>query len=198
MRISPVFLAAALLACAVAQTHAQEPNPESRQLPGHDGSVVSVAFSRDGKTLVSGGRDDLIHVWDVATGELKKTLTNHRDTGKTKGDIYSIAFSHDGKLMASGSMDTTIILWDARTFEAIRTLHGHTGAVRCVTFSPDDQSLASGAEDNTFRLWEVSSGKLKVTRTEHTGKAKGVVYFPRWEKPSQPHPPIAHCGFGMR
>jgi WD40 repeat protein len=137
-----------------------------------------VAFTRDGRTLVSGGRDDVINVWDVATGGLKKTLTQHRETGADKGDIYSIAFSHDGKLMASGSMDTSIILWDAETFEPVRTLRGHTAAVRDVAFSPDDATLASGAEDKTFRLWDVATGRLKVTRTEHTGTVKGVVYFP--------------------
>jgi WD40 repeat protein len=158
--------------------HAGEQEPPSRVLAGHKGSVTSVAFTRDGRTLVSGGRDDVINVWDVATGELKKQLTRHRETGTDKGDVYSIAFSHDGKLMASGSMDTSIILWDAGTFEPVRTLHGHTAAVRDVAFSPDDATLASGAEDKTLRLWDVATGRPKVTRTEHTGTVKGVVYFP--------------------
>jgi WD40 repeat protein len=166
------------LFCVTTAARGQEQNPPSRVLAGHAASVVSVVFSRDGKTLVSGGRDDVIHVWDVASGEMKKTLTRHRETGKDKGDIYALAVSHDGKLMASGSMDTTIIFWDAKTFEPIRTLRGHTGAVRDVAFSPDDLTLASVSEDKTFRLWDVATGRLKVTRGEHASKVKGVVYFP--------------------
>jgi len=151
---------------------ADEPAPPSRNLSGHDGSVLDVAFTHDGKTLVSSSRDSKIKVWDVETGELKKTLTNHT------ADVYTIAFSHDGTLMASGSTDTKIILWDAATFEPIRTLEGHTAAVREAEFSRDDKTLASVGEDSTFRLWDVATGELKVTRTDQTKKVKSVAYFP--------------------
>jgi WD40 repeat protein len=175
------FLILTVCLSMAAIARAQEQNPPGRMFEGHKGSVTSVAFTRDGKTLVSGSRDDLIKVWDVATGQLKKTLDNHKQSGGEKGDIYALAFSHDGKLMASGSMDTTIILWDASTFEPIRTLKGHTGPLREVNFSIDDKTLASAAEDGTFRLWDVASGENKVTRTDHHdngGQVKGVVYFP--------------------
>lgn len=173
-----LFCLATLLVAATALAGEQEVNPEARTLAGHAKSVVSVAFSRDGKKLVSGGRDDVIHVWDVATGQLEKTLTDHREASKGKADVYSLAFSHDGKLMVSGSADTTIILWNANTFAPIRTLRGHTAAVREVAFSPDDKSLASAAEDNTVRLWDTATGLLKVTCTGHTKRVKDVGYFP--------------------
>src|SRR5947208_887439 len=143
---------------------ADEPNPPSRTLTGHKGSVLSVAFTRDGKTLVSSSRDHTIKIWDIATGTLQRTLTNHT------ADVYVVAFSHDGSLMASGGRDTTIILWNARTFEPVRTLKGHTADVRDVAFSRDDRTLASAAEDNTFRLWDIDTGNLKVTRSEHVKK----------------------------
>jgi WD40 repeat protein len=171
------MLSLPVISPAQEQKGQKEQNPPARELVGHKGSVTSVAFTRDGKTLVSGSRDDLIHVWDVATGQIKKTMDNHQVTGKDMGDIYSIAFSHDGKLMASGSKDTTIIIWDATTFEALRTLKGHTAALREVAFSNDDKTLASGAEDKTFRLWDVETGKLKKTN-ELKGGVKGVTYFP--------------------
>src|SRR5690349_19064615 len=88
------------LSLSLRAARAQEQNPPSRTLAGHKGSVLSVAFTRDGKTLVSGGRDDVINVWDVASGELKKTLTQHKNSGKSKSDVYALTFSHDGKLMA--------------------------------------------------------------------------------------------------
>src|SRR5437867_9824375 len=87
--------------------------PPYRTLKGHAGSVLTVKFTADGKTLVSGSRDHTVRIWDVATGELKRTLTNHT------ADVYAITFSHDGKLMASGSVDTKIILWDPNTFEPV-------------------------------------------------------------------------------
>jgi WD40 repeat protein len=108
----------------------------------------------------------------VATGQLKRTLTNH-----TQGtSIYAVTFSHDHRLMASA--DTVIILWDATTFEPIRKLEGHTAVLRDLAFSADDKTLASASEDGTFRLWDVASGNLKVTRKDHTGQVKGVAYYP--------------------
>jgi WD40 repeat protein len=135
--------------------------------------VVSVRFTPDGKTLLSGGRDSSIRIWDVASGESKRTLTNHT------GSIYSIVFSHDANLMASAATDTKIILWNPQTFEPVKTLEGHTAGIREMAFSPDDKTLASVGEDNTFRLWDVATGKLKVTRTEHEPKkVKSVAYTP--------------------
>src|SRR5262245_42276401 len=123
------------LLVASAPIFAEEANPPFHELKGHEGSVLSVVFTLDGKTLVSSSRDHTIKIWDVASGELKKTLTNHTL------DVYSVVFSHDGKLMASGGKDLNIILWDAATFEPIRTLKGHTDAIRCLVFSHDDKTL---------------------------------------------------------
>jgi WD40 repeat protein len=151
---------------------AEEVSPPARQLKGHAGSVLCVEFTHDGKTLISSSRDSTIKLWDVATGELKQTLTNHTR------DVYCVVLSRDGRMMASGSTDTKIILWDATTFKPLRTLEGHTAAIREAEFSPDDKTLASVGEDSTFRLWDVATGALKVTRTEHTQKVKSVSYYP--------------------
>lgn len=167
--ISVLILMVALTGVAGGQ---EEIYPKNRTLKGHEGSVLCVEFTHDGKTLVSSSRDDTIKIWDVASGELKQTLKPHA------ADVYSVVFSRDGSLMASGSIDTKIILWDAKTFEPIRTLEGHTKAIREMEFSNDDKTLASVGEDNTFRLWDVQSGKLKVTRTDHTAKVKSIAYYP--------------------
>ncbi len=90
----------------VGVVRADEISPPARVLPPHKGSVLDVTFTPDGKTLISSSRDSTIKVWDVATLELKRTLTNHT------ADVYSVAFTHDGALMASGSSDTRIILWE--------------------------------------------------------------------------------------
>jgi WD40 repeat protein len=171
----PMVIAMAVLAAGFsdrAGARADDQAIHGHTLGSHKGSVLSVVFTNDGKTLVSSSRDHTIKVWDVASGKNEKTLTEHT------ADVYCVTFSHDGRLMASGSIDKRIILWDAKTYEPIRTLEGHTGAIREVAFSPDDKTLASGGEDKTFRLWDVETGKLKVTRTEHTASVKGVVYYP--------------------
>src|SRR5262245_12629574 len=93
---------------AAAVRAAEEQNPPGRVIGSHQGSVLWVSYTNDGKTLVSSSRDKTIKIWDVASGELKRTLTNHT------ADVYCVTFSHDSKLMASGSVDKRIILWDAK------------------------------------------------------------------------------------
>ena len=65
----------------------------------------SIVFSPDGKILASGGWDNTIKLWDIATGKVISTLTGHQ------GRIWSVAFSPDGKTLVSGSEDRTIRLW---------------------------------------------------------------------------------------
>ena len=60
-------------------------------LTEHSNSVNSVAFSPDGQSLASGSWDGMINIWEVATGQVKTTLSGHEDY------VYSVAFS-SGKL----------------------------------------------------------------------------------------------------
>ena len=77
-------------------------------LRGHQAAVSSVAFSPDGRRIVSGSFDNTIKLWDAEKGgEALLTLRGHQET------VLSVAFSPDGKRIVSGSEDNTIKLWDA-------------------------------------------------------------------------------------
>ncbi|KAE8132424.1 hypothetical protein BDV38DRAFT_287740, partial [Aspergillus pseudotamarii] len=102
----------------------------------HLGSVLSVAFSPDGCTLVSGSRDHTIKLWDTMTGTERQTLKGHSSW------VKSVAFSPDGRTLASGSGDDTIKLWDTTTGTERQTLKGHSDSVQSVAFSPDGYTLA--------------------------------------------------------
>lgn len=145
---------------------------EFRPLEGHGSSVMSLAFSPDGKTLASSSRDKTIKFWNVQSLELERTLAEHT------ADVYSVAYSPRGDLLASGSGDTTVRLWDPLSGKTLRTLTGHTAIVRAASFSPDQKTLASGGVDLTIRLWDVATGQLQQTWTGHTQRVMSVVFSP--------------------
>ncbi|KIK71627.1 hypothetical protein GYMLUDRAFT_119968, partial [Collybiopsis luxurians FD-317 M1] len=124
-------------------------------LQKHTGSVESVAFSPDGKRIVSGSRDNSVQIWDGETGEpLGQPLKGHTD------DVNSVAFSPDGKRIVSGSFDMLVQIWDAETQEPIgQPLEGHTGSVRSVAFSPDGKRIVSGSGDTSLWIWNAETGE---------------------------------------
>merc|ERR1740130_1309453 len=98
----------------------------------HSSTVASVAFSPDGKTIVSGSWDRTIKVWDAASLELKaEKQSAHSDY------VRSVAFSPDGKTIVSGSWDETIKVWDAASLELkAEKQSAHSGDINSVAFSP--------------------------------------------------------------
>jgi WD40 repeat protein/transcriptional regulator with XRE-family HTH domain len=111
----------------------------------HLGLVQALAFSPDGHTLVSGGRDSTVKMWEVESGRLLWT-----------GEQYnplSLAFTPDGTLLASGDMDGTVRFWDVQSGRNLQIVT-HPSRVHVVAFSPDGCLLASGCVNGEMRLWE--------------------------------------------
>jgi WD40 repeat protein len=139
---------------------------------GHLSGVTSVAFSPDGGRVLSGGSDNTIKLWEVATGALIRTFEGH------SAIVASVAFSPDGTRVLSGGWDKTIKLWDTATGALIRTFEGHSAMVTSVAFSPDGGRVLSGGWDNTIKLWEVATGALIHTFEGHSRGVSSVAFSP--------------------
>jgi WD40 repeat protein len=128
---------------------------------GWQGSVASVGFSSDGKTLVAATSYGALRVWDAQTGEeQKKTVEGDRTM------LRAAAISPDGKLVAWGELDRTgrggslLRVVDVATGQDKYTRPAHTTAISDLAFSGDGKILVSGSRDHTFRIWNADTGQL--------------------------------------
>ena len=139
---------------------------------GHTSDVIEVAFTPDGKRVVSAGKDATIRLWDATTGEQLSTLQGH------EGRIDGLAVSPDGSSIASAGSDAKVRLWDAKSGDIIHTISGHQGAINGLAFSPTGDRIASASSDKTVKVWDPKSGEEIFTATGHTASVSGVAFSP--------------------
>ena len=154
-----------------------ESGEQVRIFTGHTESVMSVAFSPDGRYALSGpsdqfADDNTMRLWEVESGKQVRIFTGHRSP------VMSVAFSPDGRYALSGLIDNTMRLWEVETGAEVRVFSGHTESVWSVAFSPDSRYALSGSTDNTMRLWEVESGEQVRVFSGHTESVWSVAFSP--------------------
>lgn len=126
----------------------------------HNDVVTGVAFSPDGKRLLTSSWDATARLWDAAGGTLLLTLAHDQP-------IYAAAFSPDGSLVATAGTDGKARLFDSQTGALRHTLAGHEDRIRGVAFSPDGKKLVTAGGDATARIWDTATGAPVATLTGH-------------------------------
>ena len=137
--------------------------------------MFSVAYSPNGRRIVSGSGDRTIQIWDAETGAaVGNPLEGHTD------GVVSVVYSPNGRRIVSGSYDKTIRIWDAETGAAVgNPLKGHTQSVLSVAYSPDGRYIVSGSDERTIRIWDAETGAAVGNPLGgHTYGVYSVAYSP--------------------
>ncbi|MEZ4862425.1 MAG: WD40 repeat domain-containing protein [Caldilineaceae bacterium] len=143
-----------------------------RQFSGHENEVITLAFDPTGQTLVSGGMDGSVRIWDVARGVTRQRLTGHATA------VSTVAISPDGSTLATSSFDHTLRLWDLATGECrFVQKENHVGP-HTVAFSPDGEILAYGGDDFGIYLWRWRTNEAPTVLQGHIGLVRVLAFSP--------------------
>ena len=139
----------------------------------HQGGVTVVAFSPDGKSILTGGEGS-VRLWDAAAGAapIGKPLPQ-------PGSVDAAAFSPDGNSFVSGCDSGSAQVWDVADRSPRGQPFPHPGCISSAAFSPDGKALLTGCEDGAARLWDVASGRLRVPPLRHQAWVFAVAFSPR-------------------
>jgi WD40 repeat protein len=148
----------------------------ARQLHGSGVRLGPVAFSPDGKWLLSGCRDDAhqdyaLRLWEVASGREVRRLAGH------KAAALCLAFLPDGKRALSGGQDGSLRLWDVAGGAELQAVEVPY-PVRCLTAAPDGRLALTAAGGELVQVWSLPDLE-EVRRLEgHRGLVRGVAIAP--------------------
>jgi WD40 repeat protein len=143
-------------------------------LKKHAGWILSAAFSRDGRYIVSTASDQTVCLWEAASGKLLAPLE-----GFTSNVLFA-QFSPDGKRLVA-LCKTLAYIFDVPSGTRRTVLKGHEGEVTTAAFSPDGTKVLTGSEDRTAVLWETATGKMLSLYQGHLGAVRLVAFSPDGE-----------------
>ena len=158
---------------------------EIRRFTGHQGMVNCLAFSLDGKRIVTGSADRTAILWDPATGERLHVLRGHKDT------LLFVEFSPNGKYVLTSSKDDISILWDAESGAVLHSFPGSSGRDPGMlgssgqafapygSFTPDSRLVLTTGEMRGYKLWDAATGKNCYDSRGVSGGAIGAAIAPQ-------------------
>ena len=190
---SPSFLRSSTksVSRAITMNTRQIFKPTLKIISRYAGAMNTVAFSRDGRWMATGGANGAAQIWDLTTGQ------REMDLRKKSGSVLSAAFTSDNRFLVTGHNDGTIVVWNRKSGKPIRKLRDHSGPVSCVIFpfktdkevdsrglkfkvkqvekdavtaeTDESRFLVTAGADGAARLWNIQSGALVKKFPGHRG-----------------------------
>lgn len=146
--------------------------PESVKLEGHTADVNSVAFSPDGRFVVTASADSTARVWDAATGATVGELRGHSKS------VNSASFSPDGKFIVTASDDGSVRLWDAARFAFVRTIGGnYPRVVFDAEYSPDGRFIVAASGEAAW-ICDPVRGEVLRKLEGHRARVNSASFSP--------------------
>jgi WD40 repeat protein len=136
----------------------------------HDGAVTEAAFSRDGKSLITGSADGNGRIWRVSDGTLLATLQHG-------AALAAARLSPNGRIALTAGRDGEARLWDAATGTLLHGLR-QTGPLRDARFSPDGKLVVTAGADGAAAIWRVSDGRRLASLVGHTDAILAAAFSP--------------------
>ncbi len=140
---------------------------------GYSASRARVAFSRDGRYLVTAAQDpDRTAVWNVEDGGRIAWLKGHTY------EVNTASFSPAGDRVVTASADHSARIWDATSGREIAVLLAHSGPVLWAEFSPDGRWVVTASADTTVRVWDAATGRGLAVMKGHGDKVYQAHFSP--------------------
>lgn len=128
---------------------------------GHTLKANCAAFAPDNSWLATGGADNVIKIWETATGRELRTLRGHT------GEVRAVAVSPDGQTLASAGNDRVARLWNVKTGGELRTFPIQPKPLLSLAWSPDGRWLVTGGADGVVKIWDTTNGANIATLNGH-------------------------------
>lgn len=138
---------------------------------GHRRYVVAIAVSRDGRRILSGGRDAFIRLWDAQTARCLQTI----ETQSGFPDAVALSANARVGLVSNGNK---IRLWELKSGSSLGTFDGHTNSVQSLCLDPSGDRLLSGSEDHSLRLWNIPTATCIREFHGHREAVQTVAFSP--------------------
>jgi WD40 repeat protein len=138
--------------------------------PAH--ATLCLAFSRDGRQLVTGHDGGQLWLWDVADRTVRRNSQEH------KGAVQAVAFSPDGRAIASASRDRTVSVWYPARAPEHQDLVGSVLPGAVLTFSPAGDTVALACRDRTVKLLDSDTVRVRATLARHNSDILGLAFSP--------------------
>lgn len=159
--------------------HSADGSAPPRRLAGISERILSLAFSKDGSTLVVGGgtpaRFGEIQVWALATGTLRQSITISSDT------VFGASLSPDASRIAAGCADNTVRILDAASGRELHKIGNHENWVLGTVFGVDGKRIVTVSRDRAAKLTDVASGAFLENINLLRGELAAVVRHPSKE-----------------